>query len=271
MTALVQTLDVPARLNPGNVRVRMEWAGRKPMFCLADVCQALGYADVSKNTRQWVEDIGEDRLFFGTDCSKNQGRGRPTTYDRWYCGEGDFYRVVLKSGMPAAEEFSDWVCYEVLPCIREHGCYPAPTAIVPVARPVTDTLAVVKEFAETARDILSIGGLDSRDEVILKDWVRNRLMLDGKAGGRPGGGQVWVTIPERCVELGYPRPARGEDSQVGKAVASAFRSMFGREPEKHQQTVDGRVVMVCTYCDADLPAVDAGIHAYHRSRRLLGN
>lgn len=37
--------------------------------------------------------------------------------------ERGFYRLVMKSKMPKAEEFQDWVCAEVLPSIRKNGYY----------------------------------------------------------------------------------------------------------------------------------------------------
>lgn len=126
MTALVQTLEVPARLNPAGCRLRMEWVNGKPMFCLADLCQVLGYKDVSLEITKLVDSLGRERLIFLPDRKKNQGRGRPTTYDKWYCTEAQMYRVILQSGMPAAEEFTEWVTEEVIPSIRKTGSYQAP-------------------------------------------------------------------------------------------------------------------------------------------------
>ena len=112
-------------LNPAGVQIRIAGDNENPLFCLADVCQALGYKDVSKAAREWADEIGKTRLSFGVGHTKTQKEGRPTTYDKWYCREGDLYRVILQSGMPVAEEFTKWVCDEVLPCIRQHGQYPA--------------------------------------------------------------------------------------------------------------------------------------------------
>ncbi|MCG9595096.1 Bro-N domain-containing protein, partial [Vibrio diabolicus] len=35
--------------------------------------------------------------------------------------ESDVYRLVMKSTLPSAEKFQDWVCEEVLPKIRQDG------------------------------------------------------------------------------------------------------------------------------------------------------
>jgi hypothetical protein len=40
--------------------------------------------------------------------------------------EPGLYRLILRSRKPSAERFRTWIVNEVLPCIRLHGCYPAP-------------------------------------------------------------------------------------------------------------------------------------------------
>lgn len=37
--------------------------------------------------------------------------------------EGEVYRLTMKSKLPEAEKFQDWVCNDVLPSIRKHGTY----------------------------------------------------------------------------------------------------------------------------------------------------
>lgn len=37
--------------------------------------------------------------------------------------EANLYRLIMRSKLPTAEEFQDWVCGEVLPSIRKHGAY----------------------------------------------------------------------------------------------------------------------------------------------------
>jgi len=40
-----------------------------------------------------------------------------------YIPEGDLYRLIIRSKLPAAEKFESWVFDEVLPSIRKHGAY----------------------------------------------------------------------------------------------------------------------------------------------------
>lgn len=43
--------------------------------------------------------------------------------DMKYGKESEVYRLTMKSKLPDAEKFQDWVCDEVLPSIRKHGGY----------------------------------------------------------------------------------------------------------------------------------------------------
>lgn len=40
-----------------------------------------------------------------------------------FIAEKDVYRLIMRSNLPDAEKFQDWVCDEVLPTIRKHGAY----------------------------------------------------------------------------------------------------------------------------------------------------
>lgn len=44
--------------------------------------------------------------------------------------EPGLYRLVLLSRKPDAKRFKGWLCKEVLPSIRKHGCYPPPVDLV---------------------------------------------------------------------------------------------------------------------------------------------
>ena len=43
--------------------------------------------------------------------------------------EGDVYRLITHSKLPAAEKFEHWVFDEVLPTIRKHGAYMTPETL----------------------------------------------------------------------------------------------------------------------------------------------
>ena len=92
-----------------------------------------------------VRTIEEDGkiLFCGSDCAKALGYSRPGKAIIDHCKgvlkrdtltaggkqavsfipEGDLYRLITHSKLPAAEKFESWVFDEVLPSIRKHGGY----------------------------------------------------------------------------------------------------------------------------------------------------
>lgn len=93
----------------------------KPYFAGKDVAVALGY----KNSRDAI----------GTHCKGVVKRDSPTSsgiQEISFIPESDVYRLVMRSKLPAAETFQDWVCEEVLPTLRATGSYTAPGARPPL-------------------------------------------------------------------------------------------------------------------------------------------
>ena len=87
----------------------------KPFFVATDVAMALGYA----NPRKAVKD----------HCKGVTKRDTPTSsgvQQMSYINEGDLYRLIMKSKLPSAEKFENWVMNEVLPSIRKTGGYNKP-------------------------------------------------------------------------------------------------------------------------------------------------
>lgn len=95
----------------GKVRV-IEKDGN-PLFCGKDIATALGYADTVNAIKQHCRGVVKHHL---TDKL-----GRRQTVN--FIPEGDVYRLITHSQLPAAEDFERWVFDEVLPTIRKTGSY----------------------------------------------------------------------------------------------------------------------------------------------------
>lgn len=96
----------------GSVRILEE--DGKVLFCGSDVAKALGYS----NPRKAVRD----------HCRGGTKRSTPTTsgvQEMAFIPEGDVYRLIVNSRLPAAQEFESWVFDEVLPSLRRDGFYAA--------------------------------------------------------------------------------------------------------------------------------------------------
>lgn len=104
--------------NPQFGKVRTAGTSENPLFCLSDVCKALGLN--ASHVRERLEDgvVSTDTI---TD---NLGRTQVANF----VNEDGLYDVILDSRKPEAKVFRKWVTSEVLPSIRKTGQY---TASVP--------------------------------------------------------------------------------------------------------------------------------------------
>lgn len=95
----------------GDITVVMSEDG-KPLFKGNDVARALGYKIVEKAVRSYCKapSILDAPSAGGIQKTK-------------FIPEHDVYRLVMRSKLPEAERFQDWVVEEVLPCIRQTGGY----------------------------------------------------------------------------------------------------------------------------------------------------
>jgi prophage antirepressor-like protein len=84
----------------------------EPLFVGKDVADALGYQ--------------RSRDAIAQHCKGAVKRRLPTSngdQDMTVIPERDVYRLIMRSKLPAAERFEEWVVGEVLPAIRKTGSY----------------------------------------------------------------------------------------------------------------------------------------------------
>lgn len=93
----------------------------KPWFIGADVCAILGYSD----THDAIKKHCKSSKLLRTGESPVLGinpRGM-TIINR-----ADVYRLIMRSQLPAAERFENWIVEEVIPAVMDHGGYLTPQA-----------------------------------------------------------------------------------------------------------------------------------------------
>lgn len=93
----------------GNVRV-IEQNG-EPWFVASDVAKALGYENPSRDVQRHCKKVNK--------FSPTESVGTPYNI----IPESDVYRLIMRSNLPNAERFQDWVCEDILPSIRKTGGY----------------------------------------------------------------------------------------------------------------------------------------------------
>ncbi len=92
--------------------------GDKPYFPATECAQILGYST--------------PRHAISRHCKGGMKRAvltRGGLQEKMYIPEGDLYRLIIRSKLPAAERFEKWVFDEVLPSLRRHGAYITPEVI----------------------------------------------------------------------------------------------------------------------------------------------
>lgn len=84
----------------------------KPYFPATACAKVLGYSNPQDAIRTHCKGV---RKMLTPSNGGNQEVN--------YIPEGDLYRLIMRSKLPAAERFEAWVCDEVLPAIRRTGSY----------------------------------------------------------------------------------------------------------------------------------------------------
>lgn len=123
----------------GEVRVT-EVDGR-PMFVASDIAKALGYARPADAITDHCKGVAV--LPTPTNGGIQQVK---------YIPESDVYRLVMRSKLPVAEQFQDWVCEEILPSIRKTGWYIATKEDDTPEMIMARALVVAKETIERAQN-----------------------------------------------------------------------------------------------------------------------
>lgn len=83
------------------------------LFCGKDVAEALGYTNTKDALSKHCKGVAF-RYPLQTPGGTQEAR---------FITEGDVYRLITHSRLPAAEQFERWVFDEVLPSIRKTGSY----------------------------------------------------------------------------------------------------------------------------------------------------
>ena len=98
-------------------QVRVITKDGEPWFVGKEVAEVLGYTDTAQAIRKHIK--ANHKLTRQFDWS---GQRREMTI----IDEAGFYSLVLRSKLPQAEQFQEWVTSEVLPAIRKHKMYLTP-------------------------------------------------------------------------------------------------------------------------------------------------
>ena len=112
-----------------------------PYFPAAECAEKLGYKKphdaVSRHCAHSVKRGVVSQTTNQHGITSNQ------TVEKIFIPEGDLYRLIIRSKLPAAVRFEAWLCDTVIPCLLKHGAY------------ITDdTLRRLREDSEFTEELL---------------------------------------------------------------------------------------------------------------------
>jgi len=159
----------PFSFNGSDIRVITDDQG-DPWFVGKDVALLLEYADTDYAIRAHCK--GAEELPVPTAGGVQQMKVIP---------ERDVYRLVMRSRMPAAEAFEEWVVGEVLPSIRKTGAYQRP--MTPAEQLLAQAQTMVNFEAAQRQQQAAIERVERRVEDLSQTMV-------------------WDHCPQNCLSLG---------------------------------------------------------------------
>ncbi|MFC8271125.1 BRO family protein [Streptomyces sp. NPDC057271] len=127
--------------------VRVVTINNEPWFVGSDVTAVLGYGN------------GRDALGRLPERMKSSvaiSDGTPGNPNRAIVSESGVYRLIMRSNLPAAERFQDWLAEEVLPSIRRTGSYSVapPAPALPDLSTPHGVLALTQQFVRVAEQLV---------------------------------------------------------------------------------------------------------------------
>lgn len=213
--------------NPDFGQIRVVMRGDVPWFYASDVATALGYSRPADAVNAHCKKT----------CKINQyckSPNRPPVSVN-VIPESDVFRLAMRSCLPSAERFQDWVCEEVLPSIRKTGTYsiagiPVPRFDSPAdaARAWADlfeakVIAEKKAMLEAARADCAIAtkgqivrGRDSRLMQQRHEDIKALNRKDERAG------KLESMYAEQGIELGAER-VRADKAEDALGIGKTYR------------------------------------------------
>lgn len=147
----------------GNIRYIT--INNKPYFVAYDIAKSLGYKNISRDVQRHCKNIIKAPI---KNTEYQNGTLEAKASQEWLLiTEGDIYRLITRSNLPAAQRFESWIFDEVLPDIRQHGFYATGST---VEKFLNDPDAAIQLFENYKKE-------KQEKEALLKEKVDNAPKL----------------------------------------------------------------------------------------------
>jgi len=251
-------------------------ANGSPLFCIKDVCKVLGIID-SKTVVEKLK-TAFDMDYDGGGISPpietievhdNMGRMQPTLFTT----EPGLYYIIFLSRKPIAKTFRSWVFGKVIPQIRKTGSYNA--------APEPATLGPDKELLQLEQSKLQFKAVELLREIngpniaetnpriaqVINDFAVRQIGSGSGSGDAPAlPTERFMGVVERAEALGYsPYLVSKHCSQLGKYIATRYRSEFAKDPSIETRIHNGRMTNMKVYSSSQWCYIDAWIEEFFGS------
>lgn len=234
----------------GQLRTFVDLEG-KPWIAGVDVAKALGF----KNPSNAVKNHCKQNKTIKHRLNSRLNNG---SYDIIFIEESNFYRLVIKSTLPSAEKFQDWVVEEILPSLRESGQYS-----MVEERPATQNNQNNLELEALSN---KVNHLINRNRLLAEDLIKYRLYCLEEIAEEFG---IKTTTLEAILEdrgfdlesVAYIKSGVKYVDNEGRGIIKDVVNGLGRKEERVQDVKEAFVNLVAFHhpseYDADLYPLDA--------------
>lgn len=140
--------------------VRVIFIDNEPLFCLSDICRALGLTTPSAVANAIKAE------FEGYELNSYPLQTAGGTQNFTMITEPQLYFVLMRSDKPTAKEFRKWVNTEVLPSIRKTGAYSQ--------KPLTQIEILQSSVAILAEQEKKISLLENKTDDLYKEQLKTK-------------------------------------------------------------------------------------------------
>jgi len=174
---------IPFEFNGTAVRV-VEKDG-DPYFVAKDVAELLGYSNPLKAVRDHCKGVNE----MGTPSAGGVQLMK-------IIPERDVYRLIMKSKLPAAEQFEEWVVGTVLPSIRKNGGYIADQENLTPEEIVAKALFTAQSIIERKQQVIE------QQQAVIEQIQPKAEALDRLA---LADGSECITVTAKLLQVQKPK------------------------------------------------------------------
>lgn len=198
----------------------------EPWFVAMDVAKILKYARPNDAIRTHCK----AQQIIKINTTENH-RGNP---NMMVIPERDLYRLIMRSQLPSAEQFEEWVVGEVLPTIRKHDMYATQDFVESALADPDTMIRTLQELKEARRQrdhaIATKAEIGSRREATAMNTASKLSKENNKLREQIGDSKTYKqarAIPWLKEFFNLDKPTY---SQIGKALTKVSREL-GIEPQ----------------------------------------